>query len=324
MSNPILRLSAVTPAVILAFALGAWAQGPGGLTIVSAQPDYTHGTVTLVVHGIEQRLAHSAPVVNLQGANLTIASAVVTPGARRFDPASGIAVAALPSPVPVGTFELSLRWGDRGDRATMDLTLGADGPQGPAGTAGPAGPAGAPGMNGLPGQPGPPGQQGIQGLQGNPGAAGATGAFGGIGATFAGGVGTSATDIVDIPLVAGTYVLQAVVNAPGLGAPRQLACTVTDDDNLGPNGGPLLTGAVDLRSDTSVPLLGTVTVPASMTDNVHLNCKTTSASTSGISATVLAVPASFTQFGTFTNTIDSGNNPTPIIVGWDISSNSGN
>jgi hypothetical protein len=321
MSNPILRLSAITPAVILAFTLGAGAQGQGGLTIVSAQPDYTHGTVTLVVHGIEQRLAHSAPVVSLQGANLTIASAVVTPGARRFDPASGIAVAALPSPVPVGTFELSLRWGDRGDRATMDLTLGTDGPQGPAG---PAGAAGAPGMNGLPGQPGPPGAQGIQGPQGNPGAAGATGAFGGIGASFAGGVGITATDIVDIPLAAGTYVLQAVVNVPALGAPRQLACTVSDDDSLGPNGGPLLTGAVDLRSATSVPLLGTITVPASMTDNVHLNCKTTSAATGGISATVLAVPASFTQFGTFTNSIDSSNNPTPIVVGWDISSNSGN
>ncbi|HVA64301.1 MAG TPA: hypothetical protein VNF74_11300 [Terriglobales bacterium] len=306
--------------MILALTLGAWSQGPGGLTIVSAQPDYTHGTVTLVVHGIEQRSAHSAPVVSLQGAGLAIASAVVTPGAHRFDPASGIVVAALPSPVPVGTFELSLRWGERDDHAAMDLTLGADGPQGPAG---PAGAAGAPGMNGLPGEQGPPGPQGIPGPQGNPGVAGTTGAFGGIGASFAGGVGISATDIVDVPLAAGTYVLQAVVTAPALGAPRQLACTVTDDDSLGPNGGPLLTGAVNLLSATSVPLLGTVTVPASMTDNVHLNCKTTAAATSGISATVLAVPASFTQFGTFTNSIDSSNNPTPTVVGWDIASNPG-
>ncbi|HUX68373.1 MAG TPA: hypothetical protein VMV31_12875 [Terriglobales bacterium] len=353
----------------LLLGLGAAAAAQDGLTVVSAQPDYVGGTLTIsVAHVREGRLPAAA--VSLEGTALAVVSAALVKRRqqprRDGDEADGVIVASLPSPVPVGTFRLEVAWGGRG---WLALSLGANGPagaagppgpqgvpgamgpmgpQGATGLAGPAGPQGAPGppgiagpagvagpqgqqgfpgLNGLAGPAGPlgpPGPQGMAGPAGVPGATGATGPLGGTGGSFSGGVNTTATDIVDLPLNAGSYVVQAVVSEAALGAPRQLSCSVTDDNGSGPGGGPLLRGSVDLRSGTNVAMLGTVTVGSGLSDNLHLLCSTTSAATSGITATVLAVPAAFSQFGQFSNTIDSTTGGTsPIAVSWDLSQNTG-
>ena len=84
-------------------------------------------------------------------------------------------VAALPQGIESGTYRLVVVRAPGNASASMDVTIGAEGPQGPAGPAGPAGPQGPQGPVGAAGAAGPQGPRGEPGPQGLTGPQGATG-----------------------------------------------------------------------------------------------------------------------------------------------------
>ena len=240
--------------------------------------------------------------------------------------------------------------------AAADVTLGAVGPQGPIG---PTGLAGAPGLMGPPGLPGAPGatgatgqtgatgpmgqtgaagQAGPAGPTGDPGPAGPTGATGAqgpagptlpptlYGAIFSGGVntgsGTSATDIADLTLPPGAYLLHAVVSGTQ-GTNDTLNCSFYDDANVSGTGLALASGEVNLLEATNVPVLGTITIPTTLvsgTDTVHLYCGTANSAEAGLTATYVAMPVTVGSFQTFTNSVGGSSGGT-INGGWDIGGN---
>jgi hypothetical protein len=149
------------------------------IVVFNATADYARGAL----HVDGQNFC-ATPTVKLNNAVLAL-----LPGTK----ASGTAFdAVLPSPIPVGSFLLTVSCGNlKGDdnegsahHAAFDVTLGASGPAGTAGSKGPKGDTGATGAQGpqglkgdtgATGAQGPPGLQGPKGDTGPQGPAGTTG-----------------------------------------------------------------------------------------------------------------------------------------------------
>lgn len=275
-------------------------------------------TITITGSGFGSKIK---PVVYLGGANLAVSSFTDTS-----------VVASLGSVTAPGTYLLTLTSGLT--FAAADVTLGAVGPQGPVGLPGPTGgtgatgPIGPIGPVGATGAVGPIGPTGATGPAGPTGATGATGAQGPAGptlpptlygATFAGGViqgsGNSATDVADLTLPPGAYLLHAVVTGPA-GTSDTLNCGLYDDAST--TGAALASGQVNLQYATNVPVLGTVTIPTTVTngiDTVRLFCGAANGTETGITATYIAMPVTVGSFTPFTNNL--GGAPTaPIGGGW--------
>ena len=147
------------------------------------------------------------------------------------------------------------------------------------------------------------------------------------GAAFSGGVitgsGNSGTDIADLTLSPGAYLLHAVVTGPQ-GTSDTLSCTLFDDANISGTGNALASGAVNLAEGTNVPILGTITIPSSLTtDTVRLFCGTTNSTEASITASYIAMPVTVGSFQVFTNTVGGGTTG-PINGGWDITKNQNN
>jgi collagen triple helix repeat protein len=231
-------------------------------------------------------------------------------------------VASLGSVTAPGTYLLTVASGLT--LAAADVTLGAVGPQGPIG------PLGLPGATGPMGPAGPSGQTGATGATGQAGPSGPQGPAGSTlpptlyGAAFSGGVvtgtGNTGTDIADLILPPGAYLLHAVVTGPH-GTDDTLNCSLLDDANVSGTGSALASGALNLLDATNVPVLGTITIPSTLTtDTVRLYCGTANATQTGITATYIAMPVTVGSFQTFTNTVGGGTTA-PINGGWDIGKN---
>jgi hypothetical protein len=258
-------------------------------------------SITIAGSGFNTRVK---PVVTLGGKTLTVSSYSNTS-----------IVASLGSITAPGTYLLTVTSGF--DFAAADVTLGAVGPQGPIG---PQGPAGAPGVNGMNGLSGPAGPAGPAGPQGAAGPATPPTLYG---ASFTGGVAqgsgdSTSTDIADLTLPPGAYLLHAVVTANG--KTDTLTCSLYDNGTV--TTAALATGEVALADATNLPILGTITVPSTVTtDTVRLFCGSGTAAVSGVTATYVAMGVTVGSFQTFTNNI--GGAPTaPITGGWDIGQNS--
>ncbi len=288
--------------LLVAFALPAKAQL---FSIISnTKVNTSANTITIAGSGFSTKVK---PAVNLGGTNLSVSSFTATS-----------IVASLGSLTAPGTYLLTVTSGIT--FAAADVTLGAVGPQGPQG------------LTGATGAAGPAGQTGPTGAMGQAGPAGPTGAIGPqgptlpptlYGASFAGGVivgsGILATDIADLTLPPGAYLLQAVVTGP-LGTNDTLNCSLFDDDAVAGAGIALASGAADLGEATNLPVLGTITIPTSVTtDTVHLFCGTASSAEMGITASYIAMPVTVGSFQPFTNTL--GGTTAPIGGGWDIGAN---
>jgi hypothetical protein len=256
-----------------------------------------NNTITITGSGFNAKIK---PVVSLGGKNLAVSSVTTT-----------TIVAGLGSVTAPGTYLLTVTSGFA--FATADVTLGAVGPQGPAGPQGPLGPQGFTGEAGPQGPIGPAGPAGPAGLASAPTL---------YGATFAGGANqgagdTASTDIADLALPPGAYLLQAVITATG-GQSGNLTCSLYDNGTV--SASPLATGQITLTNTASVPVLATITVPSTTaTDTVRLFCGGSTAAVSGITATYFAMPVTVGSFQTFTNTI-GGSTSTPP-GGWDVTKN---
>ncbi len=261
--------------------------------ISSATVNTSTNTLTITGSGFSSRVK---PTVHLGGTSLAVSS---------FDDTS--IVASLGPVTAPGTYLLTVTSGIT--FVAADVTLGAVGPQGPIG------PQGLTGATGAAGPAGPTGETGPQG------ASGSTLPPTLYGAAFAGGVnpgsGKSGTDIADLTLPPGAYLLHAVVTGPH-GTSDALTCSLYDDANVSGTGNPLASGDVNLGDATNVPILGTVTVPSSLTtDTVRLFCGTANSAEAGITASYVAMAVTVGSFQTFTNTIGGGTTG-PITGGWDI------
>ena len=93
--------------------------------------------------------------------------------------------------------------------------------------------------------------------------------------SFTGGVAqgsgdSSSTDIADLTLPPGAYLLHAVVTANG--KTDTLTCSIYDNGTV--SAAALATGEVALTDATNLPILGTITVPSTVTtDTVRLFCR---------------------------------------------------
>ena len=308
-----LRSSLVLLAAMFLTALPLLAASP---SVTSTTINYALNPNQITISGTNFLSGTTKPVVVLNGAPLTLISST-----------ESTIVANMPSPaLAAGTYTLTIK-ASTGTLAMFGVTNGAVGPQGPMG---------APGATGAPGITGPAGPTGAAGPIGAAGPTGPTGATGpqGLpgptlpptlyGAAFAGGVnvgsGTSGTDIADLTLPPGAYLLHAVVTgAPGTN--DTLSCSLHDDANVSGMNSALASGEVNLLDAASVPVLGTITIPSSLTtDTVRLFCETASSAEPGITATYIAMPVTVGAFQTFTNTIGGGTTG-PINGGWDIGAN---
>ncbi|HEX3987499.1 MAG TPA: IPT/TIG domain-containing protein [Acidobacteriaceae bacterium] len=252
-------------------------------------------TITITGSGFNSKLK---PVVYLGGTSLAVSSFT-----------TNTIVASLGSVTAPGTYLLTLVSGIT--FAAADVTLGAIGPQGPAGPIGLTGPTGLAGQAGSNGEAGPAGPQGAPGPTLPPTL---------YGAVFAGGVapgsGNTATDVADLALPPGAYLLHAVVTgAPGTN--DTLSCSLYDDANVSGTGTALATGQVNLLDATNVPVLGTITIPTTVTptDTVRVFCGTEDSTQTGLTATFIAMPVTVGSFQTFTNTVGGGSTG-PISGGW--------
>jgi hypothetical protein len=301
--------------LLTAFALPAKAQL---FSIISdTKVNTSTNTITIAGSGFSTKVK---PAVNLGGTNLSVSSFTATS-----------IVASLGSVTAPGTYLLTVTSGIT--FAAADVTLGAVGPQGPigpqgfpgaTGATGPAGQTGATGASGAVGPAGPAGPTGPAGAIGPQGQAGPTLPPTLYGASFAGGVnpgsGNTATDIADLTLPPGAYLLQAVVTGPHA-VGETLNCSLYDDANASGTGNALASGLVNLGEATNLPVLGTITIPTSVTtDTVHLFCGTASSAETGVTATYIAMPVTVGSFQPFTNTI-GGTTTAPIGGGWDIGAN---
>lgn len=256
-------------------------------------------TITITGSGFSTRVK---PTVSLGGTALTVSSYTATS-----------IVASLGPVTAPGTYLLTLTSGLT--FAAADVTLGAVGPQGAVG------PVGATGATGAVGPTGVTGATGATGPQGAPAPASPPTLYG---AAFAGGVspgsGNTATDIADLTLPPGAYLLQVVVTG-AQGTSDTLSCSLYDDANVSGTGNALASGEVNLAGATNVPILGTITIPSTLTtDTVRLFCGTANAAETGITASYIAMPVTVGSFQTFTNTIGGGTSG-PINGGWNITTN---
>jgi hypothetical protein len=268
--------------------------------ISNATVNTSTNTITITGSGFSTRVK---PTVHLGATSLAVTS---------FNATS--IVASLGSATAPGTYLLTVTSGIT--FAAVDVTLGAVGPQGPAG------PQGVPGATGPQGPAGPTGAIGETGPQGTSGPTLPPTLYG---AVFAGGVnqgsGKSGTDIADLTLPPGAYLLHAVVTGPH-GTSDTLTCSLYDDANVSGTGNALASGEVNLADATNVPVLATVTVPSSLTtDTVRLFCGSANSTETGITASYVAMSVTVGSFQTFTNTIGGGATA-PITGGWDIPKNS--
>jgi hypothetical protein len=289
--------------LLVAFALPAKAQL---FSIISnAKVNTSTNMITITGSGFNTRVK---PTVYLGGTNLSVSSFTATS-----------VVASLGSVTAPGTYMLTVTSGVT--FAAADVTLGAVGPQGPIGPQGPTGAAGAIGATGAIGQTGPTGATGATGPSGQPGPTLPPTLYGAI---FSGGVitgsGNSGTDIADITLPPGAYLLHAVANGPH-GTSDTLNCSLFDDAKVSRTGNALASGEVNLLDATNVPILGTITIPSSLTtDTVRLFCGTANSTEAGVTASFIAMPVTVGSFQTFTNTVGGGTSQ-PITGGWDLSQN---
>jgi hypothetical protein len=296
-----LVLRALSLALLLtAFALPVKAQLLSVITNTTVNT--STNTITINGSGFSSRVK---PTVYLGTTSLAVSSFTSTS-----------IVASLGSVTAPGTYLLALNSGLT--FAVADVTLGAVGPQGPVG------PQGLPGANGAAGPAGPTGAPGANGAIGPQGAAGPTLPPTLYGATFAGGVnpgtGNSATDIADLTLPPGAYLLHAVVTGTK-GTSDTLTCSLYDDANVSGTGAALASGELNQLDATNVPVLATFTVPTTLTtDTVRLFCGTANSAETGITASYIAMPVTVGSFQTFTNSIGGGTTG-PITGGWDIQKN---
>lgn len=303
-------------ALALTVSPGARAEHPKDVTtILSAQADFTRNILTIT----GQDFGTGLPTVYLNATSLTIASNSDTQ-----------IVADLPATIGPGSYHLvvieggqgwdsSQQWNDQDQNsfrsAVLDVTLGVTGPQGPQGPQGIQGPSGPTGATGSTGATGP---QGPAGDSAPPTA---------YGATFAGGVdrgsGNTATDIADLTLPSGTYILHAIVTGT-LNTDDTLSCSWYDDEDVSGVGAAIASGQVKLLYQTNLALLGAFAIPASAStsDTVRLFCGTAAEARGGITATFTAEPVTAASFQTFSNTIGGGSAPYP--GGWNIASNTKN
>ena len=305
-----------SPIALLAFLLAAFAPTAKAQlfsVISNTKVDTTANTITINGNGFSSR---TKPVVALGGTSLTPTSYTTTS-----------IVASLGAVTAPGTYLLTVISGVT--FAAADVTLGAVGPQGPiglpgvngamglmgpAGLAGPAGPAGVPGPAGP---SGPSGAIGLQGLQGLPGPTLPPTLYG---AVFSGGVdpgaGTAGTDIADLTLPPGNYLLQ-VVMSEAHAADDTLSCSLFDDANINGAGTALASGQVDMTKMANLPLLAAIDIPASLTtDTVRLFCGSTAAVQPGITGSYVAMPVTVGSFLTFTNAIGTGGIAPKQPTGW--------
>ncbi|MGA7885099.1 MAG: IPT/TIG domain-containing protein [Acidobacteriaceae bacterium] len=318
MKNLARNLSAAIAFCALALTVspGARAEHPKDVTtILSAQGDFTRNILTIT----GQDFGTGLPTVYLNATSLTIASNSDTQ-----------IVADLPATIGPGSYHLvvieggqgwdsSQQWNDQDQNsfrsAVLDVTLGVTGPQGPQGPQGIQGPSGPTGATGSTGATGP---QGPAGDSAPPTA---------YGATFAGGVdrgsGNTATDIADLTLPSGTYILHAIVTGT-LNTDDTLSCSWYDDEDVSGVGAAIASGQVKLLYQTNLALLGAFAIPASAStsDTVRLFCGTAAEARGGITATFTAEPVTAASFQTFSNTIGGGSAPYP--GGWNIASNTKN
>lgn len=318
MKNLARNLSAAIAFCALALTVspGARAEHPKDVTtILSAQADFTRNILTIT----GQDFGTGLPTVYLNATSLTIASNSDTQ-----------IVADLPATIGPGSYHLvvieggqgwdsSQQWNDQDQNsfrsAVLDVTLGVTGPQGPQGPQGIQGPSGPTGATGSTGATGP---QGPAGDSAPPTA---------YGATFAGGVdrgsGNTATDIADLTLPSGTYILHAIVTGT-LNTDDTLSCSWYDDEDVSGVGAAIASGQVKLLYQTNLALLGAFAIPASAStsDTVRLFCGTAAEARGGITATFTAEPVTAASFQTFSNTIGGGSAPYP--GGWNIASNTKN
>lgn len=305
-----LVLRVFSPVALLAFLLAGFALPAKAqlFSIISnTQVNTSTNTITITGGGFSSKVK---PTVYLGGTNLVVSSFSATS-----------IVASLGSVTAPGTYLLAVTSGIT--FAAADVTLGAagaQGPIGPQGLTGATGPQGLPGLTGATGATGPTGATGATGSQGPPGPTLPPTLYG---ADFAGGVSPSngnGTDMADITLPPGAYLLHAVVTDP-LGVSDTLTCNLYDDANVSGTGSPLASGEVSLEGATNLPLLGTITIPSSLTtDTVRLFCATANSEERVITATYIAMPVTVGSFQRFTNTIGGGAT-TPVVGGWSITLN---
>ncbi|HTW78873.1 MAG TPA: IPT/TIG domain-containing protein [Terracidiphilus sp.] len=313
--------NAILMSAVLLTGMGAFSQG---VAIADLGPQMQSATANLsssqlTIEGVN---FPSQPNLVLENQPLTVTSSTST-----------TIIATLPGSIAAapGTYVLWLEQPKGLIVSSLSLTIGAVGAQGPAGLPGLPGAIGPAGPQGATGAQGPAGPAGPTGPQGPAGPAGPTGVntpAPGVGASFTGtisegdgtGEATSPNDMIAyVTAGPGTYVLQAVVAGPLGNQDNTLTCSLIDQDNLSGTGAPLANGIVNLPTATSVPLLGTITIPSTLTsgDQISLNCETDESNINNASATLMAIPVTWTQFGQF-NIPSSGS---PITVGYNIGSN---
>jgi hypothetical protein len=156
-----------TALALALFAQAALAQ-QGKIEITRADADLAGGV--LFVHG---------QGFGSQPATVVVGKAVLT--VQSHSPTD--IVAALPDDLQAGTYRVVVVRAPGNASASMDMTIGAEGPQGPAGPAGAAGPAGPAGPPGPAGPAGPAGAAGPQGPRGETGPQGPAGPIGPSGMT---------------------------------------------------------------------------------------------------------------------------------------------
>lgn len=259
-----------------------------------------YGTSQLMLSGSGFEPSKGSPTVAFNASQLTVVSASDTQ-----------IVATLPANLVPGTFKVVVMT-KSGEKAKFDMTYGAVGPQGPAGLQG---------STGATGSAGPTGPTGATGPQGLPGPTLLPTLYG---AAFAGGVnpgsGNTATDIADLTLPPGAYLLHAVVTG-ALGTSDTLDCSLYDDANVSGTGTALASGQVIRTDATNVPVLATITIPSTLTtDTVRLFCGTANSAETSIAATYIAMPVTVGSFQTFTNTIGGGTGGI-ITGGWNLTTN---
>jgi hypothetical protein len=312
-----LVLRVFSPVALLAFLLAGFALPAKAqlFSIISnTKVNTSTNTITITGAGFSSKVK---PTVYLGGTNLSVSS---------FTAAS--IVASLGSVTAPGTYLLTVTSGLT--FAAADVTLGAAGPQGPigpqglTGATGPQGPSGLTGATGAPGATGPTGATGATGPQGPSGPTLPPTLYG---AAFAGGVnptnGDTGTQLAALTLPPGAYLLHAVVTDQ-LGVSDTLTCFLYDDAQVSGTGSPLASGEVSLEGATNLPLLGTITIPASLTtDTLRLICATANSAERVITATFIAMPVTVGSFQEFTNAV-GGASPAPIVGGWSIAKNDDN
>jgi hypothetical protein len=275
--------------------------------VLNASANLSTGQLTITGNGFPR----DATVV-LSGQALTLVSSTATTIVADLPPA----IVSTP-----GSYALTL---ERRHEIMVRfvVTIGAVGPPGPTG---PQGPIGLPGATGPIGPQGPVGSQGPTGPQGPAGNSSAPTAYG---ASFTGGVNPgnstakAGTDIADLTVPAGSYMLHGVVTVTP-GQSKTLNCTMYDDADVSANNVALAFGQTNLIEANSISLLGTIGIPTSLpTDTIRIYCGSSTGALSGVSATFVAIPVTWGTFATGSNSIGSNGTANPVT--WNLTQNKQN